>query len=361
MSDALSLKPADWPPIDQQRWREARMTVGFLSERRPARNWSLKRCRIVEQGYGQWLAFLVRTSQLDPDLQPGDRVTVERFQAFVAELQDRVSPWSTAMMVQAVARMLTVMAPGHDWNWLKTVVANLKQNAQPSRDKRGHLVEARQLYALGLMLMDRAAEQDEEHRYHAATMARDGLLIAMLTCCPVRIANLAAIRIGMHLWFDGAGYHLRFGKEETKNGNAFEGDLPHELRPYIEHYLQEHRAYLLAQGERKASDHLWINRWGLPMQDSAIRVQIEKRSRDAFGRHVWPHLVRTIAATGFVDHAPEAVGMVSDLLGHTDTRTAHRYYVLSTGALAHKAVQSSLEARRAAAQERVMSKRKRET
>ena len=40
-----------------------------------------------------------------------------------------------------------------------------------------------------------------------------------------------------------------------------------------------------------------------------MRTQIEKRSRDALGRHVWPHLFRAIAATGFVDHAPEEAGL----------------------------------------------------
>ena len=69
------------------------------------------------------------------------------------------------------------------------------------------------------------------------------------------------------------------------------------------------------------------------MGEAAIRYQIEKRSTDAFGRHVWPHLFRAIAATGFVDHAPEEVALVPDLLGHASTQTAHRYYILSTGTL----------------------------
>ena len=80
-----------------------------------------------------------------------------------------------------------------------------------------------------------------------------------------------------------------------------------------------------------------------------MRTQIEKRSRDALGRHVWPHLFRAIAATGFVDHAPEEAGLLPDLLGHSSTQTAHKYYILSTGTLAHKAVQSSLMRRREAA------------
>jgi integrase len=89
------------------------------------------------------------------------------------------------------------------------------------------------------------------------------------------------------------------------------------------------------------------------MGEAAIRFQIEKRTTDAFGRHVWPHVFRAIAATGFVDHAPEAVALVPDLLGHASTQTAHRHYILSKGTISHKAVQSSLMKRREAAAARL--------
>jgi integrase len=56
------------------------------------------------------------------------------------------------------------------------------------------------------------------------------------------------------------------------------------------------------------------------MLEHSIRAQIKKRSADAFGRHVWPHLFRAIAATGFVDHAPEDAALVPDLLGHASTQ-----------------------------------------
>lgn len=52
-----------------------------------------------------------------------------------------------------------------------------------------------------------------------------------------------------------------------------------------------------------------------------------------------------------VDYAPEQAGLLPDLLGHGDVQTSKRYYVLSSGAVAHKTVQSvMLELRRAAAE-----------
>lgn len=346
MNLPLCLKPADWPVIDRQRWRNARSVTSFLSGSRPARSWSSKRCRIVEQGYGQWLSFLARNGQLDPAQSPEARVTPERIEAFVTQLQQRVATESVAMMIGAIQRMVAVIAPAHDLSWLSVAVSNLKRLAKPSRDRLAHMVDPRQLYHLGLDLMKEATRNAEQGRYHVATMGRDGLMIASLVCCPVRIRNFTQIAVGKHLLFDVDRYRLTFDAEETKTNQAYDGELPPELTPYVDEYLRVHRANLLARGNVEVTERLWIGRLGQPMGEAAIRYQIEKRSSDAFGRHVWPHLFRTIAATGFVDHAPEDAALVTDLLGHASTQTAHRYYVLSTGALAHNAVQSSLTRRR---------------
>lgn len=356
MTIRRSLEPATWPDIDRQRWAEARRVKSFLSGATPAAKWSPKRCRILEQGYGQWLCFLLRHGELDREQLPEARVTPVRIGAFVAELQARVSPWSTAMMMQGVQRMLAVIAPAEDWSWLTKAVANLKRWAKPSRDRRGHMVSPDQLYALGRSLMDQA--DLDANRYHAATMARDGLMIAVLACCPVRIANLTQIRIGRHLLFDSDRYRLVFGEEETKTDRKIEGELPPEMTAMVGRYLDVHRRHLLSRGSGETTTSLRIDRWGRPMHESPIRTQIEKRTRDAFGRHVWPHLFRAIAATGFADLAPDEASLIPDLLGHASTQTAHKHYVLSRGMLAHKTVQTTLLEARAEAAARFAGRKK---
>jgi len=286
VSHPLCLKPVDWPVIDQHRWRDARSGPNFLSGSRPARARSPKRCRIVEQGCGQWLSFLERSGQLDLNVSPEARVTPERMEAFLVELRQRVAPWSAAMMVQGVQRMFAVMAPAHDLSWLSVAVSNLKRFAKPSRDRLGHMVDPRQLYHLGLDLMKKATLDAEQGRYHAATMGRDGLMIALLACCPVRIANLTQIATGKHLLFGNGHYRLSFDCDETKTNQPYDGELPPELTPYVDEYLRVHRSNLLARGDLSETDRIWIDRWGQPMLEHSIRAQIEKRSADAFGRHV---------------------------------------------------------------------------
>jgi hypothetical protein len=95
------------------------------------------------------------------------------------------------------------------------------------------------------------------------------------------------------------------------------------------------------------------------MREGPIRAQIEKRTRDAFGRPIWPHLFRSIAATSFVDHDPDKVALVPDLLGHGDPQTPHKYYILAEAARAHEAVQAALADRRAAAVKRLRAARNR--
>ena len=347
MSIVLCLEHDAWPANDRLRYREARTVTSFLGAPKPARKWSQARCRNVEQGYGQWLSFLTRNGWLETEAPPEARVTPDRVRLFVYQLRERVSSASASMYFEGFARLVMVMAPGQDWSWLRIIIANLKAAARPEKDKRSHMVDARQLLALGVGLMEEALDLGE--RYHTATCMRDGLLIAVLASCPVRIGNLMAIEIGRHLLFDGDRYRLFFTEEETKTAHPFQAELPPLLTIYIETWLRDHRRRLQARGKGAKTDRLWIDRWGKPMGENAIRAQIEKRTEEAFGRHVWPHLARSIAATSFVDHDPEMVALVPDLLGHTVHQTAHKYYILADAALAHRSVQTALDRRREAA------------
>lgn len=347
MTRPLALQLSAWPEIDQIRWREARTVTSFLTGPRPASRWSDRRCRIVEQAYGQWLAYLLSTGQLDQKASPASRVQPEILRQFITILSARVAPWSVAMMVQALRTMLMALDPEAVDPISSKLVANLKRAAKPTRDKRAHMVSPSDLFALGMSLVAQANQESEA--LQSATKARDGVMIALLACCPIRIANLTQIDIGQHLRFDCDRYVLTFSQTETKTGQPFEAELPPEMTPVIDNYLRHTRRYLLERGEPGQTRALWIDRWGRRLQEHSIRAQIETRTCAAFGRHVWPHLFRTIAATGFVDLAPEQIRLLPDLLGHTDAQTTHRYYVLADAMRAHGAVQNALMRERAEA------------
>ena len=88
----LCLVVDDWPEVDRERWRVAQAPAGFLEADKPASRWSPARRRIVEQAYGQWLAFLDRNGVLDPSCTPGQRATDDRLSEFVAAAASTASP-----------------------------------------------------------------------------------------------------------------------------------------------------------------------------------------------------------------------------------------------------------------------------
>jgi integrase/recombinase XerD len=96
-------------------------------------------------------------------------------------------------------------------------------------------------------------------------------------------------------------------------------------------------------------EHLWLDRWGQPMSTQAIRLQIEVRTREAFGKAIWPHLFRDCAVTELVDSAPEEIGIAPDLLGHADLQTTRKHYIHAQGMIAHARVQDVIAVRRRAA------------
>jgi integrase/recombinase XerD len=105
----------------------------------------------------------------------------------------------------------------------------------------------------------------------------------------MRIKNLANLIIGQHLVFDGCAYGLKLSATETKTGRPYAAAVPMELTPYIDGWLQVHRARLQLIAARKGQmgsivRHLWLDRTGRPMTSNAIRAQIETRTKQAFGR-----------------------------------------------------------------------------
>jgi integrase/recombinase XerD len=190
---------------------------------------------------------------------------------------------------------------------------------------------------------------------YKATPCRDGLMIALLICCPMRLKNLASLVIGQNLMFDGCAYCLKLTAAETKSGRPYHAAIPAALTPYIEGWLRLHRPALqlieTAKGQvGSIRGHLWLDRSGRPMRSAAIRAQIETRT--AFGKAIWPHLFRDCAVTELVDCAPEEIGIAPDLLRHADLQTTRKHYIQAVGMRAHARVQEVIAARRRAATSR---------
>ena len=135
------------------------------------------------------------------DAEAGAHVTPEIIDAFVNELHGRVGSVTRASYIGKIRRIATILAPGRDLVWLGEIEADLRYEARP-RPKYHRIVSSERLLALGLELIRRGETSKHLTDLARARLVRDGLMIALLALCPIRLSNLAELRVGRQLRAD---------------------------------------------------------------------------------------------------------------------------------------------------------------
>jgi integrase len=156
-----------------------------------------------------------------------------------------------------------------------------------------------------------------------AALFRDGLMIVMLACRPLRRENFASLRIGLDLVRHEGEYRILLEGRVTKNHREFEQPLPAELMPLLERYIDHYRPLLLGSSQ---SDHLWISWRGEPLAETGVYFSVTTRTRQAFGAEISPHLFRDCAVTTLGELDPKLLALARILLHHADPRTAEKHY-----------------------------------
>ena len=317
------LKLPQWPDADRSAWEAAVAEGDLLEGGGLAARWRETTRKTVQDAYGRWLTFLELNGWLDPAAWPADRLSPERLRAFIAELQQSVAPFTLCNRITNLAEALRVMAPDADFPWLRRARARLKARARPTRNKRRQIVPIRDLFLLGLKLTRRAEQAEIAREVWRAALYRDGLMIMILACRPIRRRTLAAMRLGKHLVKRGDAYLIVLHESETKNHRRYEQPLDAALTEFIERYLDHYRPRLLAGSKH---DHVWISWRGRPMSDFVVYASIVARTEAAFGVAVPPHRFRDSAVTSMGEENPELVWLAPALLHHSDRRIAEKHY-----------------------------------
>ncbi|MDR3418348.1 MAG: site-specific integrase [Nevskia sp.] len=177
-----------------------------------------------------------------------------------------------------------------------------------------------------------------------------GVAVALLQALPMRISNLAALRIGTHLLSSGrGGWHLAVSGEEVKNGTDLEAVLPDDACQILDLYLHRARPLLT----NVPTDALFPGRYGPPKSVDMLREQIEKGVAAWTGLTVHPHLFRHILAKLYLEAHPGQYGVVKLLLGHKSIDTTMTNYCGTETASALQHFDRHMQALRAAAPMRV--------
>jgi integrase/recombinase XerD len=334
---------ADWPERDRALWEKGVEPKGLFEGGGVGAGWSDASRFKTARGYRYWLLWLTAHGLCDRNLSAADRVTRERVAAYVAELKPTRAPYTVLCRIRELYDAMRVMAPETDWDWLSELHCTLSAGVRPVRDKLPRLRPIGELDDLGQRLMDEAESAAEWSARRRAVLFRDALIIALLAYRPVRLKNLAMMRLGRHLVKVGGSWQMLFGAHETKTHVLYEARVPSTLAPRLERYLDAHRPVLLrgkcvhdrannmplSEGEtsiRPKVDAVWVSEVGTQIEQGALTHRIVKHTKAAFGRSVSPHMFRDCVATSIALDNPKHVGDASLVLGHAGHRMTEKHY-----------------------------------
>ena len=248
----------------------------------------------------------------------------EAVHGYLALLENQnLAPYTIVARIDELRTVIAAMEPDRGWCWLTALVTRFRRRAKPISNKRSRITPSKDLFGLGLALMEEAGITGSRNPVLRAVRYRDGLMIALLAARPLRVSNLVSIRLGQQLIRQGSGWALVFEPHEMKNRRPFEIPFQQELVSALDTYLQTWRPILLQDQEM---DHLWITQYGRPMSSDAAYVRVTKVTLRTLGKSLNPHLFRDCAATSVALEDPEHVRIIAPLLGHSSLSTAERYY-----------------------------------
>lgn len=161
----------------------------------------------------------------------------------------------------------------------------------------------------------------------AAVAAELGIAIRLLTIAPVRMQNLAAIRLGTNLvrpGGPGTPFTLIFPGYDVKNGLDLEFELDHETTVLIDEYVHDHRPHLL---RGRNHDYLFPGKQRDCKGSQTLSEQISKRLWKHLGLQVTPHQFRHAAAALILMREPGNYELVRRVLGHRNIQTTINFYV----------------------------------
>lgn len=333
-----SLPLKDWPKADRLAWEAACQPARRLVRSGTASHLAPVTQADLAKRYGLYLDFLDRTGWLDLDAEAGAQVTPGAIASFVAELQSRVSSVTVSRSIYKVRRAAELIAPHLGFAWLAEIGKDLTLLERPKEDFARDVTPERLVEAALTLL--REAEADIDGRLlKRALLARNGLMVALLALCPIRLRNFASLEIGRSFLRQQGGWWIVL--DDTKSGRPDHRPVPTFLTGFIESYLDVYRPVLCQhstcgsdqdldpenQYAKEATSTLWLGRRGSPLTYNAVERLITYTTRMTLGVPVNPHRFRAAAATSAALLAPQSPHLGSALLQHFDSRVTQEHYV----------------------------------
>jgi site-specific recombinase XerD len=322
-SPVRSLPIPSWPEADRAGWHQACRPCSRLKRGGAASHLAEVTRNDLARRYGYFLDFLERTSRLDRPTAAAAQVTPENVQAYLAELQARVSSVTVYGSIYKLRRAAELIAQGFDFGWLAEIEKDLALVMQP-KSKLDRLVLAEVLLEAGLTLITEA-ENSTRTDLARARRIRNGLMIALLAVHPMRLKNFADLELGRTMIDIKGSWWIVLPHQSTKSRRLDERRLPYMLKRYIDAYIGDYRPILMrSDGPAKA---LWLSsNHGGPMSYDGVERAISETTRSTIGVDVSPHLFRMSGASTAAVHGGHMPHLGSALLHHVDPRVTQEHY-----------------------------------
>jgi integrase len=255
-------------------------------------------------------------------------VAAENVDAYVTELNTRVSSVTVFGSIHKLRRAAQFIAPDRDFAWLVDIERDLAFVMRP-RSKYDRMVMAEVLAEAGLTLIHEAESSPNLTELARACRVRNGLMVALLAFCPIRRKNFASLEIGRSFVQIHGKWWIVLSAAETKENRADERPIDGLLTPLIDRYLGRHRP-VLARTDNPPSA-LWLSSTdGRPMSYVQVGVVIKATTLATVGVDVSPHLFRTSAASTAATHGGRNPHLASALLHHTHPNVTNEHYNRAT-------------------------------
>jgi integrase len=324
-----------WPASDKDAWEAACRPSERLERGGTASHLKPVTQRDLARRYGYFLDFLSRSHRLDPNAGPATQVTPGDVGSYVAELKERVCSVTVYGSICKLRRTAQLIAPDQDLGWLIEIERDLNFEMTP-RSKSDRLVLTEVLIEAGLTLIAEAEATAELTKLARARMVRNGLMLALLACCPIRLKNLAALEIGRSIVDVEGTWWIVLAGTETKEARPDERPVPDFLNSAFDRYIQTYRPILARINN--ASNALWLTTdYGKPMTYASVGETVTETTHSTIGVKLSPHLFRTSGVSTAALYGSSFPHLGSALLHHTDPSVTEAHYNRATGMSAAQA------------------------
>jgi integrase len=177
------------------------------------------------------------------------------------------------------------------------------------------------------MLAEARRHRERGNGVRAAVTAQLAVSIAILSVAPVRLGNLASIRLGFNLIKpDGpdSNYWLVFPDYDVKNRVKLDYPLPEYLTRLIDEYVYDFRPALV---RGRNEDWLFPGARAEHKGKICLSGQITGRIHNATGMRMTVHQFRHAAGALILTKRPVEYELVRRLLGHRNVQTTIDSYI----------------------------------